>query len=164
MSRNGRSRLMESVFWVVPDMLAGRPGPDYAPWSLEVLYAGGIRAVINLSEFEPSYAEFDAVNITVDWIPLPNSYPADADAERACLEKLPGALSLLQSHLYADKAVLVHCAWGRDRTGLLLAYFLANENRCAPDEAIAQVREVCPKALSATGWDQMAVRIIKNLM
>ena len=60
--------------------------------------------------------------------------------------------------------MLVHCAWGRDRTGLLLAYYLAREAGWTPRAAIARVREACPKALSATGWEAMAERIIADLL
>ncbi len=153
---------MKSVFWLIPGKLTGRSGPDYAPWSLPELYDAGFRAVVNLSEFEPSYADFEAAQLSVHWTPLANSYPADEEAEISCLENLPGTFHFLKSQIDAGQPVLVHCAWGRDRTGLLLSYYLACECGYAPKAAIARVREVCPKALSATGWESMAERIIEQ--
>lgn len=155
---------MKNVFWLIPNRLAGRSGPDYAPWSLPELRAAGFDAVLNLSEFEPSRSAFAEAQLDVLWVPLPNSYPADLDAEIACLQALPAANAFVQSHLEAGRNVLVHCAWGRDRTGLVLAYHLARTSGLPPDAAIARVREVCPKALSATGWEQMAERIITKLL
>ena len=105
---------MNDVFWLIPGRLAGRPGPDYAPWSLPVLRAAGIQAVINLSEFEPPYAAFADAGISVQWTPLPNTYPANADTEVACEERLPAAFDFLRSRIDDGQAVLVHCAWGRD--------------------------------------------------
>jgi protein-tyrosine phosphatase len=155
---------MKNVFWLIPGRLAGRAGPDYAPWSLSELREAGFHAVVNLSEFEPEQAAFEAARIDVLWTPLPNSYPADQEAETGCLQHLPAAYDFLHSHLSAGRTVLVHCAWGRDRTGLLLAYHLARSCGMPPDSAIARVREVSSKALSATGWEQMAERVITKLL
>jgi protein-tyrosine phosphatase len=54
----------------------------------------------------------------------------------------------------------VHCVLGRDRTGLVLAHQLVRSSALTPAAAIAQVRQVCPNALSAPGWEQMAERVI----
>jgi protein-tyrosine phosphatase len=155
---------MENVFWIIPDRLAGRSGPTYQPWRLAELREAGIDVVLNLSEFEPSPAEFLAAQLEVAWVPLPDSYPADEETEAACLQHLPTAHAFLQSHLEANRRVLVHCAWGRDRTGLLLAYHLVCVERLSPEAAIARVREVRPKALTALGWEEMAVRVIARLL
>jgi protein-tyrosine phosphatase len=154
---------MQDVFWIVPDRLAGRSGPTYQPWRLGELRAAGFDAVLNLSEDEPSPAKFAAAQLDVAWVPMPDSYPADEETEAACLQHLPTAYAFLQSHLEANRRVLVHCAWGRDRTGLLLAYHLVYTERLSPEAAIARVREVRPKALTALGWEEMAVRVIAKL-
>ena len=60
--------------------------------------------------------------------------------------------------------MLVHCAWGRDRTGLLLAYHLARTEKLTPRAAIARVRQVRPKAITAPGWEEMAERVIAKLL
>ena len=107
---------------------------------------------------------FEEADLAVHRTPLPNSYPANTAAEATCLEKLPIAFGFLQSRLVAGQTVLIHCACGRDRTGLLLAYYLAREVGYTSQAAVARVREVCPKALSATGWEAMAERIIADLL
>ena len=74
---------MKNTFWLVPGRVAGRCGPNYEPWSLSQIRAAGIAAVLNLSECQPCQVEFTAAQVDVAWIPLPNSYPADAYAERS---------------------------------------------------------------------------------
>ncbi len=154
---------MKNTFWLVPGRVAGRCGPNHEPWSLSQIRAAGIAAVLNLSECQPCQVEFTAAQVDVAWIPLPNSYPADAYAEEECLRLLPQAQAFLQSHLDAGCNVLVHCTLGQDRTGLLLAYHLAVSEGLCPEEAIRKVKQVRPKALSARGWTEMAQRILLTL-
>jgi len=151
---------MKNVFWLIPDCLAGRPGPVDEPWSLDELSKAGFKAVINLTETEPEKAAFERHQIEVGWYPIPDDYPANAETERISRRAIPEAHEFLVSHLAAGHKVLVHCAWGRDRTGLLLAYHLAMSMRESLSSAIAKVRKVRPKALTATGWEEMAERII----
>jgi len=154
---------MKNVFWVITNRLAGRCGPTSQPWILSELRAAGFTAVLNLSEHEPSQDEFAAAQLQVAWVPLPNTCPAEPATEDACLNALPQAHAFVQAHLAAGGSVLVHCALGRDRTGLLLAFHLASSAGITPEAAIARVREVCPKALSAPGWELMGIRVIARL-
>ncbi len=150
---------MKHTFWLLPNRLAGRPGPAHAPWALTELRAAGFGAVLNVSEFEPAWSAFADVGLDVAWVPLPNHYPATAETEEVCREQLPRAYQFIQRHLAMKRAILVHCAWGRDRTGLVLADYLVRVAKLSPTEAIAQVRQVCPQAITAIGWADMAVRI-----
>jgi protein-tyrosine phosphatase len=154
---------MKNIFWLLPDRLAGRAGPTMEPWSLLELRAGGFDAVLNLSEFESRHTEFDSAELDHAWIPLPNHYPATAETETACLTALPQTYAFIRAHLEADHRVLVHCAWGRDRTGLVLAYYLARTAGISAEAAIAHVREVRPKAITAMDWEPMAHRLIAKL-
>ena len=133
---------MEKTFWIVPDKLCGRAGPDREPWSLEELRAGGIQAVLNVSEFEPSRADFAEADLELEWVPLPASYPATDETEIQCLELLPKAYRFVRSCIEEEKTVLVHCSWGRDRSGLILAYHLAQTMSLSARDAITQLRKV----------------------
>lgn len=155
---------MRSVFWLIPNQVAGRPGPTWEPWSLLELRAGGIDSVLNLSEHEPDPAEFEAAGLYVYWTPLPTTVPPDAEAELACLKALPRAQSLLESELASGRRVLVHCVGGRDRTGMLFTYHIARTQGIAAAQALSQVRRVRPDAISAAGWESMTVRIIARLL
>jgi protein-tyrosine phosphatase len=154
---------VKNVFWIIPNKLAGRSGPDQEAWSLVELRAGGIGSVLNVSEFEPDWNEFKSANLDAAWIPLPNSYPATSETEVECLEILPNAYNYLLSHLEAGSTVLVHCSWGRDRTGLVLAHYLSRSLDLAPKEAISLIRQKRPKAITAEGWEDMAISIIEQL-
>ena len=154
---------MENIFWLIDGRLGGRPGPSKEPWSPTELRTA-IDVVLNISE-HPSPAEvFDSLGIIHTWIPLPTAVPPDADAERTCVELLPRAEAYLSQQLCAGRRVLVHCVSGKDRTGMVLAYHLARTEGLTAREALGRVREVRPTALSADGWEAMAVRVIGGLL
>ena len=153
---------MNNVFWLVPNQLAGRSGPSRDPWSLPEPRAGGFDAILNLTEIEPDRTEFVLAQLELGWVPLPATYPANFETEQSCLKALPKAYKFLISHLEAGHKVLVHCAWGRDRTGLLLAYYLARSEKLSPKQAIARLRKVRPEAISP-GWEEMSERVIAKL-
>jgi protein-tyrosine phosphatase len=155
---------VKHLYWLIPNLLAGRPGPTYAEWSLPELHAHGFRAVLNLSEFEPTISDFEAAGIVCEWMPIPNSYPEVDGAEAGCLRMLPAAGAFIAKHVDAKQTVLVHCAWGRDRTGTVLAYYLAAFHGLPVDNAIAEVERVQPKAMSAPGWEEMSRRVISSLL
>jgi len=39
---------VKTVYWVTPNLLAGRPGPKESPWDLEEIWAGGLRTIVSL--------------------------------------------------------------------------------------------------------------------
>lgn len=154
---------MKRVFWLIPDRLAGRPGPNFFPWKPAELRAGGFDAVLNLSEYEPDVTALTGAGLRSYWVPLPMDFPPSEVSELECLGALPRALDHLNRELATGARVLVHCFAGRDRTGMLLALFLARRDGLAAGDAIARVREVRPEAISAPGWEEMALRVITRL-
>ncbi len=66
-----------------------------------------------------------------------------------CLDALPEAYDYVRGELDRQRAVLIHCRSGKDRTGLFMCYFLVRESGMSVDDAIAEVRRVRPIALSA---------------
>lgn len=50
----------------------------------------------------------------------------------------------------------------RDRTGLLLSWHLVVTEGLDPQAAVARIKEIRPKALSADGWTEMAYRILSR--
>lgn len=152
---------MEYVFWLVPGRLAGRAGPNRRPWDLAGIRGLGIGAVLSVNDAagcDP--AEFSALGLIHRCIPLPpNEPPLDGD-EALCREALPAAHEFVLAQHAAGRAVLVHCSAGKDRTGLLMSYYLMREHGLGVDEAIARVRAVRPIALSALGWEAMGRRVL----
>jgi hypothetical protein len=49
--------------------------------------------------------------------------------------------------------VLVHCNSGKDRTGLLLTYYLITRKGFNAKRAIREIRRLKPNALSAKGYE-----------
>jgi protein-tyrosine phosphatase len=152
---------VDYLFWLVPGRLAGRPGPDLAPWDLAALRAGGIGAVLTVNEgalCEP--AHFAAHDLAYARIALSENAPPRMGDDAVCLEALPRAHRFVIEQHAADRAVMVHCTAGKDRTGLFLAYFLVREQGLTSDAAIDEVRRVRPIALSAPGWDDFARELL----
>ena len=152
---------MKHVFWLKPGSLAGRSGPDQYPWLAEDLRDGGIGAVLSVNDGVACCAEdFTALGMSYRCIPLSdNAPPLDGDIEH-CLNALPQAYDYVRNELDGQRAVLVHCTSGKDRTGLFMCYFLMRESGLSVFDAIAAVRRVRPIALSAEGWEDLAAAVL----
>jgi protein-tyrosine phosphatase len=155
---------MDKLFWLIPERLAGRPGPDLEPWDVASLHAGGIGAVLSVNDgwrcdpqaFAEAGIEYACFPLS-DWVP-----PQPGDAE-ICLAALPQAYDFVRSQMARGHGVVVHCSAGKDRTGLFLSYFLVREEGLSADEAIQRVRAVRPIALSAEGWEAFARQLLRGL-
>jgi protein-tyrosine phosphatase len=155
---------MKSVFWLVRDALGGRAGPQLEPWSVAELRAGGFNAVINLSEHPSDMDAFQAAGIHLSWIPLPTDVPPTQESEAKCVEALPRALAFVSAQMAQGRRVLVHCHAGKDRTGMLLAAFVAKKEGLSAAAAIARVRETRPLAITAPGWEALALKVIPRVI
>jgi protein-tyrosine phosphatase len=155
---------MRHLFWLVPDSLCGRAGPDREPWNLAELRAAGVGAVLSVNDGRHCQPEeFVAHAIDYRCIPLSeNAPPVDGDME-ICLSALPQAFSYIQQKVAGGIPVMVHCSAGKDRTGLLLAYYLMRTRRLSVADAIAEVRSVRPIALSADGWEDFAYEVLRRV-
>jgi protein-tyrosine phosphatase len=152
---------MEHVFWVVPNLLAGRCGPDDQPWRLDHLRQSGFGAVLSVNDGELCRPEdFARQGLVYACIPLSsNAPPGDGDLEH-CLRVLPAALSFAEENISQHIPVLVHCSAGKDRTGLFMAYYLMQCEDCSLQQAMERVRAVRPVALTADGWYEFALRVL----
>jgi len=154
---------MQNVFWLIPGKLAGRTGPNIDPWEPAQLKENGIGAVLSVNSGMQVDAEaLEVCGISYSCIPFSwNAPPLPGDLE-ICLEALPRAFAFLQQHIEAGNAVLIHCSAGKDRTGLLMSYFLMRTKGITVDEAIVEVRSVRPIALSAIGWDEFGREVLRR--
>ncbi|HET7651299.1 MAG TPA: dual specificity protein phosphatase family protein [Gammaproteobacteria bacterium] len=155
---------MKHVFWLEPGRIAGRCGPNLEPWDPVELYAHGIGAVISLNNAERVYPdEFAALGMRYTHVPLSNAAPPRPGDLELNVRQLPVAFDWITSCLNDGLAVLMHCRSGKDRTGLLMAYYLARRFCCEPDEAVARVKAVRPIAFSSEGWGQFAIDMLSAL-
>jgi protein-tyrosine phosphatase len=155
---------MKSVFWLIPDALGGRPGPQLEPWSVAELRAAGFDAVMNLSEHPSDFEAFEAVGIEASWVPLPTDVPPTKKSEEQCVEALPRAFAFVSAQLSKGRRVLVHCHAGKDRTGMLLALLVAKKEGLSARAAIEKVREIRPLAITAPGWEELALAVIPRVV
>lgn len=155
---------MKSVFWLIHDSLAGRPGPHLEPWSVDEFRAAGFEAVINLSEHAPDVEAFTAAGIEVYWVPLPTDIPPTRSSEDQCVEALPRAYAFVAAQISQGRRTLVHCYAGKDRTGMLMALLLAKQDGLPARVAIQRVRNVRPLAITAPGWEAMALDVIPRVL
>jgi protein-tyrosine phosphatase len=155
---------MKSVFWLIRDSVGGRPGPEWEPWSLSELRGAGFAAVLNLSEHPPDVVAFTAAGIETSWVPLPTDVPPTMESQARCMEALPRAFAFVSAQIAKNRRVLVHCHAGKDRTGMLLAVLLAKTEGLTAQAAIAKLRKVRPLAITAPGWEALALEVIPRVV
>jgi len=59
--------------------------------------------------------------------------------------------------------VSAHCAWGRGRTGTMMACYLAKRRRISADAAIAQIRRMRPGSVDSAKQENAVHLYIKSL-
>jgi len=155
---------MNHIFWLLPGRLAGRPGPNREPWDLSAVRGLGIDAVLSVNDGEDcNRAELAALGFYHCVVPLPPNEPPQPGDEETCYIGLPAAHDFVIAQHRCDRAVLVHCSAGNDRTGLVMSHFLIREFGLDVETAIARVREVRPRAMTARGWESLSRRVLARL-
>lgn len=155
---------MKHVFWLEPGRIAGRCGPNLEPWDPVEQYAYGIGAVISINNAERVYPEeFSALGMRYTHIPLSDAAPPRPGDLELNVKQLPVAYEWIDACLKDNLAVLIHCRSGKDRTGLLLAYYLMRRYEANPQEAIARVKAVRPTAFSSEGWGELVIDVLAAL-
>ncbi|BAJ01518.1 dual specificity protein phosphatase family protein [Shewanella violacea] len=154
---------MQHLFWLIEDKIAGRSGPNKEAWDLKEIKSSGIGAVLSVNggeECDPQ-AFIDA-DLSYACIPFSSNIPPKEEDLALCVEQLPKALTFIRDCEEKNLPVLIHCRSGKDRTALIMAYYLM-ENGAAPLHAVSQVRAVRDIAFSAEGWDQFAFDVLYAL-
>ena len=152
---------MQHIFWLRPGKLAGRSGPDLAPWVPAQLAKAGIGAILSVNDARMVHVE-DLISAKIDYacIPLsPNAPPREGDLEH-CMEALPRALQFVLDAIGQHKTPMIHCRSGKDRTGLLMCYYLCQCEAYSVRDAITEVRRVRPIALSATDYEPFVEQVL----
>lgn len=154
---------MQHLFWLVEDKIAGRSGPNKEAWDLKEIKSSGIGAVLSVNGGEACEPQaFIDADLKYACIPFSNNIPPKEDDLSLCVEQLPKALAFIRECESENIPVMIHCRSGKDRTGLIMAYYLM-QNGAAPLHAVSQVRAVRDIAFSAEGWDQFAFDVLYAL-
>ncbi|MCL1048305.1 dual specificity protein phosphatase family protein [Shewanella abyssi] len=154
---------MQHLFWLVEGQIAGRSGPNKDPWNLSELKEEGIDAILSVNNGESCEgADFSSAGIEYKCIPFSRNAPPETGDLEYCVEQVPKALAYIRECEAQGKTVLIHCRSGKDRTGLIMAYYLM-DNGAAPLHAVSQIRAIRDIAFSADGWDQFAFDVLYAL-
>jgi protein-tyrosine phosphatase len=155
---------MRHIFWLRPNLLAGRSGPNLDPWIPQQLAAAGIGAVVSVNDGLSVYAdELRRADIEHACFPLSDNAPPRVGDFEHCLETLPRIYAHLQDVIASGRIPLVHCTSGKDRTGMSLCHYLCQAEGYRPRDAIRELRKVRPIALSATGYEDFALEVLNAL-
>ncbi len=154
---------MNDVYWIDEGRVAGRRGPWRSPFDFEAMARAGIGHILSLDADEASLlpAAVDSIELSV--IHLTDSIPPGPGDRAIYARRVPEAVALVERIVREDNgAILVHCHAGNDRTGTVLASWLHAARELSPEEAIAAVRAANPEALSALGYEEMALEIMRS--
>jgi len=155
---------MQEVYWIDAGRVAGRCGPWIAPFDLDAMEAAGIGTILSLDAREAAMIPGGSDGIAREIIHLPDSIPPDAADREIYRCLVPEALDLVLARCGRNgKAVLVHCHAGNDRTGTVLAAYVMATRGASPRDALAAVRALNPEAVSALGYEEMALEILAEM-
>jgi len=159
---------MEYVYWIIEGKLAGRPGAARQPWDIEQLYKGGFRSILSLDKKEAGN-----ISLILDkgfchkLIELPFATPPLEADRMYFMDGLSQAVTFINAEIENNRPVLVHCAAGLDRTGMVMAYHLCCTSPLTPEQALARIIEIRPEAFDperAKGWKAMALSLMSDLL
>lgn len=163
--------MMPRFYWLVDGVLAGcsRPGatsqrgtapeqnPSDRPAAGDVLERDltwlrgqGIGAVLSLTETPLTVDIVTRHGLHVLHLPIP-------DLHAPTPEQFMRALSFIDRQRAAGRAVVAHCLVGQGRTGTILAAYRIR-NGAAPEQALHEIREICPGAVGSPEQEQALQR------
>ena len=137
---------MLRFYWIIDNVMAGcsRPGAGggNVDRDLETLRGHGIGALLTLTETALPPGALDRHGLRGLHLPVD-------DFHAPTTGQMLKALAFLDDARAAGTPVAVHCLAGQGRTGTVLAAYLIRGGLTA-EQAIAEVRGVCPGAIEAT--------------
>jgi hypothetical protein len=144
---------VKAVYWVSPNLLAGRPGPRLLPWDLGRIWAGGVRTIVSLVRVNRTAIQ--AAGFRHHQVPLPGGLAFFPWIRRWLVQRMLPVVDFIAAEVAAGRPTLVHCHAGKDRTGAVLAGYLIRHQGLSADEAFRLVRQANPRAMTAPGFDQL---------
>jgi protein-tyrosine phosphatase len=154
---------MQHLFWLIPNVLAGRSGPTKDPWNLQHLRHAGIGAVLSVDDGALCHAEdFEKAGLLYRCLTLSSNAPPQAGDLEHCAAVLPDAYAFVLANEQLGIATLVHCHSGKDRTALFMAYYLCRRCGLPAGTAVGRVKAVRPIAFTAIGWEEFALQVLAS--
>jgi atypical dual specificity phosphatase len=127
--------------WVTEGKLAGSGLPvnkDEFEWLVDK----GIKSVVSVREVPlPSkwldHSKIDYLHLKVEDYGAPS------------IEIMNDAVNYIDEKIRSGKPVLVHCAAGKGRTGVMLAAYLIKKENLTAEDAIAKIRRLRPGSVQS---------------
>ncbi len=155
---------MRLIYWLEEGIVAGRCGPWRDPFDIDAMKEGGIATILSLDEREHALLAGRTDSIEHGLIHLPDSIPPSAHDIETYRARVPEAVDYIEGAIDAGRGtILVHCHAGNDRTGTVLAAWLVRCRNAEPDAAVAAVRRQNPEAISAYGYEEMALDLLHEM-
>lgn len=128
------------------------------PWDPAELYAGGIEAVISLPE-EVEIEDLTHYGLRHYRYPFPPVLLTSEGLQKAFIYQALPVWKQIDALLKEGITTLVHCYAGNDRTGAILSGYLITYQGVGVDEAIRYVRQLNPRAMEASGYEEAVRRL-----
>lgn len=125
--------------WVIEDKLAGSGLPvskDEFGWLLE----HGVKSIVTVREVALPQAWTEKIgylHLEVDDYGAPE------------LEDIDRAVDFIDAEIKSDRPVMVHCAAGKGRTGVILAAYLVKKEGIGARQSIEKIRAMRPGSIQS---------------
>ncbi len=129
-------------YWLRDNILAGSSRPKSTE-NLNFLVKMGIKRIISISE--PNTIKFYAKDLPVEVIPFEFE-----DFGIPSLDQLNEFFKIMENSKKENKPVLVHCAMGCGRTGLLLTAYIMKFEHKEWEQALTELRKIRPCAVESS--------------
>jgi protein-tyrosine phosphatase len=150
---------MKYIYYIIPNVLAGRPGPDEIRWNLDEIQKMGFKAVLSLHNYGDNITEIKENGFHHTLLDFPANDPPTEEGLKTIKRLLPEAIAFIGSRIERKLPVLVHCHAGRDRTGIVIGTYLVHKFHFSPEEALIKMREINPRILRANGFEELFINL-----
>jgi len=144
----------ENFSWVIPGLLAGSALP-FEPGHLQYLLDVGIKHLVSLTEWNPPVLRQSPKGLNHIHMPV-------TEFEPPSLQQAVDFVNIVQEAKDKHEGVVVHCHWGRGRTGTMIACFLVKDHKMPPQKAIDFVRECRPYSIETHEQERLVFQYHKQ--